>query len=238
MASHTQDDAFHEIQLNGKQLVFLVMAATVVSVAIFLCGVFVGRDVRAERSAMMQAAIAAQSPMADVLPSVPPSPSAPVAQIDTDPRIVAPPPTVGDSDARRSDDAQIAAEVLKPAAPRSEPAPATAASKPVAKVAERPQPVASSSAPARHPAPAEQTSVAPTSGDFAVQVAALNARSEADAIAKRLSAKGYSAFVQPPSGGTPAVYRVRVGTFKTRREAESVATRLQKEEQFKPWVTR
>ena len=38
----TQDDGFHEIQLNGKQLVFLFMAATVVSVVIFLCGVLVG----------------------------------------------------------------------------------------------------------------------------------------------------------------------------------------------------
>jgi len=41
------DDHFHEIQLSGKQLVFLFMAATVVSVVIFLCGVLVGRGVRA-----------------------------------------------------------------------------------------------------------------------------------------------------------------------------------------------
>jgi cell division protein FtsN len=34
------------------------------------------------------------------------------------------------------------------------------------------------------------------------------------------------------------VYRVRVGKYGTRREAESIAERLQKEEQFKPWVTR
>ena len=33
------DEGFREIQLNGKQLVFLFMAATVVSVVIFLCGV-------------------------------------------------------------------------------------------------------------------------------------------------------------------------------------------------------
>src|SRR5918994_6577518 len=39
------DEGFHEIQLNGKQLVFLFMAATVVSVVIFLCGVMVGRGV-------------------------------------------------------------------------------------------------------------------------------------------------------------------------------------------------
>src|SRR5688572_6433903 len=39
------DEEFHEIQLNGKQLVFLFMAATVVAVVIFLCGVMVGRGV-------------------------------------------------------------------------------------------------------------------------------------------------------------------------------------------------
>ena len=41
-----------------------------------------------------------------------------------------------------------------------------------------------------------------------------------------------------PANGTPSVFRVRVGKFTTRREAETVAARLQKEEQFKPWVTR
>ncbi len=43
------DEGFHEIQLNGKQLVFLFMAATVVSVVIFLCGVMVGRGVRVQQ---------------------------------------------------------------------------------------------------------------------------------------------------------------------------------------------
>jgi cell division septation protein DedD len=71
-----------------------------------------------------------------------------------------------------------------------------------------------------------------------VQVAALNARSEADAMAKRLSSKGYAAYVVAPPNGNPAVFRVRIGSYKTRREAEAMAARLQKEEQFKPWVTR
>src|SRR5207244_5927983 len=45
------DEGLHEIQLNGKQLVFLFMASTVVAVVIFLCGVMVGRGVRAQRPA-------------------------------------------------------------------------------------------------------------------------------------------------------------------------------------------
>jgi len=98
-------------------------------------------------------------------------------------------------------------------------------------------------APAPAPAPAQAPVVdaarpEPAGQGFAVQIAALNVRSEADAIAKRLSSKGYAAYVLAPADGTPSVYRVRVGKFPTRREAESIAARLQKEEQFKPWVTR
>src|SRR5690242_9168980 len=50
------DEGLHEIQLNGKQLVFLFMTATVVAVVIFLCGVMVGRGVPSQRVAPVLAA--------------------------------------------------------------------------------------------------------------------------------------------------------------------------------------
>src|SRR5215831_4549692 len=87
------DDGFHEIQLNGKQLVFLFMAATVVSVVIFLCGVLVGRGVKTER-AVSSAEAAAVAAVAD--PTLPqPAVTTPPAA-GTDPTVAAPPPTVGD----------------------------------------------------------------------------------------------------------------------------------------------
>ena len=43
------DEQFHEFHLDGKQMVFLFMASTVVAVVIFLCGVMVGRGVRTSR---------------------------------------------------------------------------------------------------------------------------------------------------------------------------------------------
>ena len=49
MAHELHEDGFHEIQLSGKQLVFLFMATTVVSIVIFLCGVLVGRGVQNAR---------------------------------------------------------------------------------------------------------------------------------------------------------------------------------------------
>jgi cell division protein FtsN len=63
------DEAFREIHLNGKQLVFLFMAATVVSVVIFLCGVMVGRGVRAERGELAEtSAETLTDPTADTSP--------------------------------------------------------------------------------------------------------------------------------------------------------------------------
>jgi cell division septation protein DedD len=68
-------------------------------------------------------------------------------------------------------------------------------------------------------------------------VAAVNDRAEADAIARRLGGKGYKVYVESPRGGA-SMYRVRVGTFETRREAQSMADKLKSEEKFNPWVTR
>src|SRR3954451_13826011 len=92
LASHTPDDGFHEIQLNGKQLVFLFMAATVVSVVIFLCGVMVGRGVRADRGPMEAAdpTLSAAPAVASGAPATPRAGTASEARRDEAP---APPPS-------------------------------------------------------------------------------------------------------------------------------------------------
>src|SRR4029079_9684655 len=72
------DDGLHEIQLNGKQLVFLFMASTVVAVVIFLCGVMVGRGVRAQHPALEAAVEAASDPTSVAPPVVTPAPAAAV----------------------------------------------------------------------------------------------------------------------------------------------------------------
>ena len=88
-------------------------------------------------------------------------------------------------------------------------------------------------APATAPAASE-----PKGAGYAIQLAALGKRDEADAIARRLTGKGYAAYVMAPEAGAPAMFRVRVGKFKERREAEGVAAKLEREEQFKPWIVR
>jgi len=224
--AQAHDDGFHEIQLSGKQLAFLVMAATVVSVVIFLFGVLVGRGVRAERTAMDTTA-AATTAIEPAPPSVTPSP-APTAGEDPTKAVEAPAPPAGDSETVAPD--------RRPVDRTPKNADTPEAPKPAVKDATKPpasKPAEKNAAATDAKAPAE-----PGGSGYAVQIAALNVRSEADAIAKRLTSKGYSAYVLPPANGSPSVFRVRVGKFQTRREAENVAARLQKEEQFRPWVTR
>ena len=207
------DEAFHEIQLNGKQLVFLFMAATVVAVVIFLCGVMVGRGVRAPRGGEMAdlTVEAAADPTANVGPSEEPAaPSATEGGAST-------PPAATEEDLsypERLAEPSSPPETLSEPAPTAAPAPAVAAAR------------------------ASDAPPLPSGEGYTVQVAAVKVRSEADTIASRLTKKGYAAYVIPPAPGAPRVFRVRVGKYKERRDAESIATRLEREEQFKPWVTR
>jgi cell division septation protein DedD len=230
LPAHTQDDGFHEIQLNGKQLVFLFMAATVVSVVIFLCGVLVGRGVRAERGADAAALSAAAEPTPQALePRPAPAPAG------SDPTAAAAPPTVDDlSYTDRLEASKPSPERLKSPEQPARVAGARPAAAPAAAPRTATPPTA---APASTSAAATVNNEPPGTG-YAVQIAALNVRSEADAIAKRLASKGYAAYVVSPASGTPQIYRVRIGKFESRRDAETMATKLEKEEQFKPWVTR
>ena len=234
MAPDIQDDGFREIQLNGKQLVFLFMAATVVSVVIFLCGVLVGRGVRAERGATasdasaLSAVTAAETTPPQIAQAATPTPAG------SDPTTAAPPPAVDDlTYFNRLEKQNPPAEELKPA-PDTPAAAAPASVVPASPPAE-PAARATPTPAAKEPAPAPPE---PGGQGYALQLAALRDRDDAEAIAKRLASKGYAAYVLAPARGTPAVYRVRIGKFKTRREAETMAAKLQKEEQFNPWITR
>jgi cell division septation protein DedD len=187
--------------------------------------------VRAERTAADRLQALSEVPIADVRP---PSAGKALPAPGADPTRAAPPPAVDDlSYFDRLEESTPPVEALKrPIVADDDEAPPEAAPRarssssvpPVRPLATRPNP------PAPAPAPAS------VSG-FAVQVAALNVRKEAETVAHRLSAKGYEAYVLASTAGAP-VYRVRVGPFKTRRDAESTANRLQREEQFKPWITR
>jgi hypothetical protein len=215
------DEGFHEIQLNGKQLVFLFMAATVVSVVIFLLGVMVGRGVPTARA---HAAEIAENVTID-----------PTADVQTS----------GGNVAATSERMPVSAQESLTYAERL--APSTqldTVTEPPAPVVEAPPPVARDTPP---PAPVQArveairtqragSSFAEPAGEGHVVQVGAYPRETAETIARRLASKGYPVFIAARQQG---LFAVRVGKYGDRREAERIAGRLEQQEQFnKPWVTR
>jgi cell division septation protein DedD len=251
--SNIHDDGFHEIQLNGKQLVFLFMAATVVSVVIFLIGVMVGRSVGEQRAAASETAALDDIPSPDVTTTAPP-PDTPAP--GSDPTKAAAPTSVEDlSYFNRLEGEKKPTETLKPPpaktvatpSPAAVPPPATPPTPPTGTAATpaastttgspkpaAPKPAAPAPAPAR---PAEANAAVPPGQGWVIQIAALTAANEANAIVKRWTSRGYNAYVQPPSN-TNAFYRVRIGPYKTQAEADAAEAKLKKDGQATTWVTR
>jgi cell division septation protein DedD len=205
------------------------MAVVVIAVGIFLMGLQVGRGVLTARGAPGAESAAA------VETEPPPAPSAASSGSSTLPATAA----EKLSYAERLGSAEPAKEQL-----RAEAAPAPAETPPTPR-AETTAPVGPAAVPSAAkpatPAPASAAAAVssePAGAGFAIQVAALREREEADVIVKRLASKGYPAYVVAPAKGSPSVFRVRVGKYKDRNEADTIAARLQKEEQFKPWIVR
>jgi cell division septation protein DedD len=212
------EEGFHEIQLSGKQIVFLVMVVTVVSAVIFLCGVLVGRGVRNERADAVDDTVAATAPA-----TPPATDTAPPTATATEPP--APPTEAADelSYHKRLQGESQPAEQLKPQPQPQTPPPPTTTAPPAV----------------TPPAPAAAVTDVPTSGKpggWIVQVTALRDAAAARNVVKSLAAKGFPAFLVNPAPDMPVIYRVQVGGFANRADAEAVSKRIEKEEQFKPQV--
>ena len=230
------DHEVHEIQLNGKQLVFTFMAATVVSVVIFLFGVMVGRGVRQPPSDVLAAT-------ADSLVDPAASPDTSSAETSSEAALPADPPAPAQDTLTYAEhlEAPVApAEPLKPAERKASSAPP---------VIEKPAPAKAVAEPKNPPAAlttvlskSSPTTVSPRFAEpagkgFVVQVAVRGELADAEAFAGQLASKGYRTFVAlNEAGPQSARYRVRIGKYPTRSEALAVSQKLQREERLKPWV--
>lgn len=222
------DDGFHEIHLSGKQLFALFMATVVVSVVIFLIGVFVGRNVRSQQAAAaehLSDSAAALTPAPVRQPAPAPAASESALEAAEPPT---PPAETDELSYKRRLEGPSSSESLKTPAP-APPAPRLAP----------PQATQSRAATA---APAPQAAAAgtigtPQPGTWVIQIHVLRDRTAANGIVRRLIAKGYPAFLVA-AGPPTSSYKVQVGRYKDKDEAQKVIERLKKEEQFNPWITR
>jgi DedD protein len=223
------DSSIREVQVSAKQLVFLFMASVVVLVAVFLLGVSVGRGVRDKVGPGTEADLAAAVP-AD--PSAAPLPPTEV-----------PPGTFKFPDLATKGGGANAAAVAPKADAAAAPVvdqPEVSEDTPATKAAAAPPPapapaVVPPSAPAQKPvvkAPELPAQPKPGSG-WSVQVNAFRSRGNAEKQTADLKAKGYPAFVSQAGG----LFRVRIGSYPDRAEADRVAGKL-KQEGLKPSVTR
>jgi len=123
---------------------------------------------------------------------------------------------------------EVAEPVEEPPAPvktTPEPEPATAT------------PTTSSPAKAAEPAPTKTPAAAddrPEPGTFSVQVAALSTKGDAESFRKKLAARGYNVWVRQDPATAKTPWKVWVGKFRTRDDADRMAARLEGAEKDVP----
>lgn len=202
-----QDDGFREIQLTGKQLVFLFMATTVVSIVIFLCGVLVGRGVRGDVTV-------AQRSSSTQPPAEPPAGEPePVDEVVAAEELKNPTQLPQELTYQQRLDGNGAASGAKPAAPVTKP-PATAAA------ANAAAPAASTTPPAPAPAPPASASSAKTDGSPA---AARGSQPSAE-TSKTPAATKPTAEAKSPAPSSPPAAAPSTNADKTSAAAASSAT--------------
>jgi cell division septation protein DedD len=214
------EDGFHEIQLSGKQLVFLFMMTTVILVITFLSGVLVGRSVGTEDRVADETVVATGEPD-DSVDLSEPTPSQPLGAHD---------------DLKRESPADIKPPEPTPPPPDPVPEAPVPEQKPEPEQTpeSKPEPKVEPQKPQSRPAADVPTSGRP--GTWFLQVSALSTRSAAADMVRSLAGKGYPAYLQEPQGD--ALYRVRIGRYRNRAEADSVAARLKRQENFAADVRR
>ena len=231
--------ASHETTPTAKQIVFLFMAATVVAVVVYLCGVLVGRGVPISGGPSRTGASAVR-PSVDLPPATLGSPSSE--------------PSAAASESgeltyyRRLDGSQTPPEVLRPASIGGAPDVGTVPAQ-ILEGNDDPRNAAESRKPGipaatvdsqmSEPAVPESPPGAQVADGFSVQVMALRSLAAAQEVVTRLSGKGFPASVVLPEADAPsALFRVRVGPYTDRAEAQRIMRRLESEEQFEAFVTR
>jgi cell division septation protein DedD len=220
---------FREIQLSGKQLVFLFMTSVVVAVGVFLLGVSVGRGVRANTGGPIDGV---EESASLVPPAEMPAPTE-LTPADTgyhdSLQGTTTPPAEPEPISEPVDD-EPAAE------PAAEAAPATPEVRPQPPAATPPAATPPPAPATQKPAPATQKPAPAVTDGWYLQIGAYRSRQNADRQVQDLKAKGYAAAVAPSAAG--GLYRVRVGPFADRAEAVRQQARLKTEEGTGSSVTR
>jgi cell division septation protein DedD len=258
MSARRHGRARHEFRFGGRELVVIGAVFCLIASVVFAAGIVVGRETvrakgaraesREHRLPGSQAPSGAEAPVKTAATraeekvtfyrtlTAPTQDLPQVGKPTIEERLVP-----KDEEASPSHVPDVAGEASRAAEPPRAVPERRAAKIPEGELGQRPAratrgPAAS---PVR-PGPAQLAAVTATAEPEAwtVQVSAFRSRALAEELRARLAARGFDAYVFPSitEDGRPR-YRVRIGTYPARTDAERVATELRTERGLNPLVT-
>jgi cell division septation protein DedD len=259
MSARRLGRARHEFRFGGREIVVLGAVFCLIAGLVFAAGVVVGREMTRPQGARAEGGSEHRLPD----PEDPRGAEAPVKTAATRAEervtfyrtLTAPTqdlpqvgkPTIEERLVPKEEPPSASPGAgVAPEAPQVAPEPQRAASARRAARAPEPAPVPRPPRAARAPAspvrpvPA-QLAAAPATAEpeaWTVQVSAFRSRALAEELRSRLAARGFDAYVFPSitEDGRPR-YRVRIGTYPARTDAERVAVELRSERGLNPLVT-
>jgi cell division septation protein DedD len=207
--------------LSARQLILVFLAGVAVCGVFFSLGFLVGFNERSSRAAPVTEHVTAP---AAIPPTVNPPPE--TVPLENQGLTAATAPRNAPATAQGNPAAAITESKPSPAAGSPTAPPASAAS------TRKTEPPAGPA-----PAPVAPASAGEVGVGFTVQVAASRAKEDAEALVKILKARGYPVFLVAPeyTNATDNLFRVQVGPFNSREDAEKVRTKLT-QEGFKPFI--
>ena len=209
--------------LSTRHLILVFLAGVAVCGVFFSLGFLVGYN---ERSARMAPVTERVATPATIPPTVnTPLETTPVGSSGAAPSTTSVPPPL----------APIQASA--PASPPSEQKPVTAPGTASPVTAPHPSPAEAEGEPEPGATATPPAAVGEVGVGFTVQVAASRTKQDAEALVKILEERGYPVFLVTPeyAHANDNLYRVQVGPFTSKDDAEKVRTKLT-QEGFKPFI--
>jgi cell division septation protein DedD len=261
MATRRLGRTHHEFRFGRRELVVLGSVSCLIASLVFAAGIVVGREMSRSKAARAGAAREQRPPDADGLRGgeAPPKTAATRAEekVTFYRTLTAPTqelpqvgkPTVEERLVPKDEPTTSATVEALPEPAQVAPEAPKAASDPrtpkAAEAVPAPRPARTTRAPATtpvRPASTQVASAAPAAAAqpeaWTVQVNAFRSRLLAEDLRQRLAARGFDAYVFPSltEDGRPR-YRVRVGAYPSRGDAERIAAELRSERGLNPLVT-
>jgi len=224
--NESYEPSYYEIALTGRQVLVAFVILLVCLVAAFFSGVWVGRD-GAEAGGDEPARAEAPPPAEEEREG---RPADELSFFEEAPPAQPPPRDLGKVAEQPRPESTLREDLGDGAGEESPDAGAEAGDRPAREARKEPAP-AGETRPEANPAGSLAT------GDVVIQVLVSSEEDKARDVLDRLRASGFRAFLSPVADGGRTLYRVRVGPFEEKAEAERVAERLRRTFDLETWIT-